>query len=89
MDEKTIRGLHLDCKLKLERLIDESGKMCDLLASMEKFPLSEALRASVVLAGRKEDIALAAYQESRRKFFDGAISPQTVREALNARSRRA
>ena len=59
--------------------------MCDLLASMKEFPLSQALRAYAVLAGRKEEIALAAYQESRSKFFDAAISPQTVREARNAR----
>jgi hypothetical protein len=76
MDEKTLRALHRDCTLKLERLIDEAGKMCDLLAKMEEFPLSLALRTSAVIAGRKEEAALAAYQESRRKFFEAAVSSQ-------------
>jgi len=77
MDEKTLRALHRDCALKLERFIQEAGKMCDLLAKMEEFPLSRAVRSATALAGRKEEVALAAYQEARRKFFESAISPAT------------
>ena len=74
MDEKTLRALHRDCTLKLERFIQETGRMCDLLGKMEKFPLSQELRTATALAGRKEEVALAAYYESRRKFFQAAIA---------------
>ncbi|MCU1272672.1 MAG: hypothetical protein JWO48_103, partial [Bryobacterales bacterium] len=65
-----------DCAMKLERFIKEAGKMCDLLAKMEEFPLSRAVQSATALAGRTEEVALAAYQDARRKFFRAAISPE-------------
>lgn len=71
-----IRALHFDCATKLERFIKEAGKLCGLLAEMEEFPLSRAVQSATALAGRKEEVALAAYQEARRQFFRSAITSE-------------
>lgn len=76
MDPKMVRALHFDCATKLERFMKEAGKMCELLGEMEEFPLSRAVQSATALAGRKEDVALAAYQEARRQFFRSAITPE-------------
>jgi hypothetical protein len=75
-----VRALHYDCAMKLDRFIKEAGKMCALLAKMEEFPLSLAVQSATVLAGRKEEVALAAYQEARRKFFQAAISSEAAQQ---------
>jgi hypothetical protein len=76
MDEKLIRGYHRDCMAKLKRFIDEAGKMCDLLTKIEEFPISQAEQLDLLIGRRKEDVALFAYQEAQRKFFEAAISAQ-------------
>ena len=80
MDVKRVRALHWDCSMKLQRFIKEAGKLCDLLAKMEEFPLSRAVQSATALAGRKEEVALAAYQDSRRKFFRAAISSELAQQ---------
>ena len=60
--------------MKLQRLIDEAGTMCNELSRMEKFPISQGEQTSVAIASRREEIALSAYQEAKRKFFDAAIA---------------
>ena len=75
-----IRALHYDCAMKLERFIKEAGKMCDLLGKMEEFPLSRAVQSATVLAGRKEEVALAAYHDARRKFFQASISSELAQQ---------
>jgi hypothetical protein len=78
MDEKMLRHLHRECALRLERFIKEAGKMCELLGEMEEFPLSRAVQSATALAGRREEVALAAYQEARRQFFRSAITPEAA-----------
>ena len=80
MDPKMVRALHYDCAMKLERFIKEAGKMCDLLAKMEEFPLARDIQSATALAGRKEEVALAAYQDARRKFFQAAISSELTQQ---------
>jgi hypothetical protein len=80
VDVKMVRALHWDCSMKLQRFIKEAGKLCDLLAKMEEFPLSRAVQSATALAGRKEEVALAEYQESRRKFFQAAVSPEAAQQ---------
>jgi hypothetical protein len=75
-----VRALHWDCSMKLQRFIKEAGKLCDLLGKMEEFPLSRAVQSATALAGRKEEAALAEYQDARRKFFQAAISQQRAQQ---------
>jgi hypothetical protein len=80
VDVKMVRALHWDCSMKLQRFIKEAGKLCDLLAKMEEFPLSRPVQSATALAGRKEEVALAEYQDARRKFFQAAISSEEAQQ---------
>jgi len=75
-----MRALHWDCSMKLQRFMKEAGKLCDLLAKMEEFPLSRAVQSATALAGRKEEVALAEYQDARRKFFQAAINDEAAQQ---------
>lgn len=83
MGVKMMRALHWDCSMKLQPFMKEAGKLCDLPAKMEEFPLSRPAQSATALAGRKDEVAFAEYQDARRKFFEAGINDEAAQQKGN------
>jgi hypothetical protein len=84
MDPKTVRALHRECALRLERFIKEAGKMCELLGEMEEFPLSRAVKALPHSPGEKKTWRSRHTKKHGDNSSDLRLLPKRRRRRSNA-----